>query len=310
MTHDASTSTKDSQLHIYALLIAGMAFFGSATPVSKLVGDVFPVYFGAAARLLLAGIILLPFAMYLDKAWRKHSKKDWMIIAGVAIIGNIGFSFFMLYGMQMISGVMGSVIMSLTPALTAMAAIIFLSESIKARKIGALILGIIGVVIMHVTSGSGGQESTGNSWIGALLVFLAICCEAAYTLLGKVGSNTMKPITLAALSALLSGLLLLPGLIVDWPADAISQAGVKDWSALAWWGIGTMALGSLFWYRGVQNVPGHVAAGFMVVMPLSALLLSYFLLGEAFQWIHVVGFGSAIVGVALMIIEHRQQAGD
>lgn len=300
--------SKSSYLPIYLLLIAGMAFFGSATPVSKLVGDVFPVYFGATARLLLAGIILLPFARYFDSDWLNHSKQDWLIVAGVAVIGNIGFSFFMLYGMKMISGVMGSIIMSLTPAVTALAAVIFLSESINARKAGALALGVAGVVVMHLTSGQSGSGNAGSAWLGALLIFLAICCEATYTLLGKVGSGRMKPITLAALSALLSGLLLMPWVIVQWPSDALEKANLQDWTALAWWGIGTMALGSLCWYRGIQKIPGHVAAGFMVVMPLSALLLSYILLGEAFQWMHIIGFGLALVGVALMIFEHRKQA--
>lgn len=295
-------------MHVYLLLAAGMAFFGSATPVSKLVGDVFPVYFGAMARLLLAGVILLPFALCLDRKWREHTKRDWLIILGVALIGNIGFSFFMLYGMKMISGVMGSIIMSLTPAVTAIAAIIFLSESVNARKIGALALGVAGVAVMHMTSGESGQGDVNSNWLGALLIFLAICCEATYTLLGKVGSSRMKPITLAALSALLSGLLLAPWVIMQWPTEAIRQATLQDWSALAWWGVGTMALGSLCWYRGIQKVPGHIAAGFMVVMPISALLLSYWLLGEAFKWIHAAGFGLALSGVALMIFEHRKQA--
>ena len=134
------------------------------------------------------------------------------MIAGVAIIGNLGFSFFMLYGMQMISGVMGSVIMSLAPAVTALGAVLFMGESINKRKIGALALGVSGVMLMHLTSGGEGSKGDGSLWIGSLLIFVAICCEAAYTLFGKVGSNQMKPITLATLSALMSGLLLVPWL--------------------------------------------------------------------------------------------------
>ena len=67
-----------------------------------------------------------------------------------------------------------------------------------------------------------------------------------------------------------------------------------------------MALGSLLWYGGVAKVPAHVAAGFMAVMPVSALALSYLLLGEAFHWIHVPGFALAFAGVVLMIREHAR----
>jgi drug/metabolite transporter (DMT)-like permease len=68
-----------------------------------------------------------------------------------------------------------------------------------------------------------------------------------------------------------------------------------------------MALGSLLWYSGVQQVPGHVAAGFMAVMPVSALILSYVLLGETFRWMHLAGFGLALAGVLLMSREQQKQ---
>jgi drug/metabolite transporter (DMT)-like permease len=46
----------------------------------------------------------------------------------------------------------------------------------------------------------------------------------------------------------------------------------------------------------------------MAVMPVSALILSYVLLDESFQWIHLAGFGLALAGVLLMSREHQQQA--
>jgi drug/metabolite transporter (DMT)-like permease len=42
----------------------------------------------------------------------------------------------------------------------------------------------------------------------------------------------------------------------------------------------------------------------MSVMPLTALGLSYALLGEAFRWVHLAGFGLVFTGLVLMILEH------
>jgi drug/metabolite transporter (DMT)-like permease len=50
-----------------------------------------------------------------------------------------------------------------------------------------------------------------------------------------------------------------------------------------------------------------VAAGFMAVMPVSALILSYVLLGETFRWMHLAGFGLALAGVLLMSREQQKQ---
>lgn len=290
-------------------LIFGMVFYGSATPVSKIVGSEFPALAAAGARVLLAGLVLLPFALWKEKRLFFLCKRDWLLIGAVALIGNVGFSAFMLYGMKMISGVMGSIIMSLTPAVTAFGAVVFLKETMTTRKIGALALGVAGVAVMHL--GSGGEGSGGENsqiWLGSLLVFLAICCEAAYTLLGKKATDDITPLTLTTLSALLAGIMLLPWIISSYSDISFSQVNWKDWSALAWWGIGTMALGSLFWYSGLAEMPGHIAAGFMVIMPISALLLSYVLLGENFEWIHVLGFGLAFASVSVMTLEHYKHA--
>ena len=61
-----------------------------------------------------------------------------------------------------------------------------------------------------------------------------------------------------------------------------------------------MGLGTVLWYRGVKEVKGSVAAGFMGVMPLSALVLSYVLLNEQFEWIHAIGMALELVAIGLM----------
>ncbi len=290
----------------YVFLFTGIAVFGSATPVSKLVGGDFPIMAAAGVRVLLAGFVLLPFALAITEGLFRLKRKDWLLVLGVALLGNVGFSAFLLYGMQMVSGVLGSLIMSLTPAVTATGAVLFLGERMTQRKILALAVGVAGVLTMQITSGDEGNGS--NIWLGSLLAFAAICCEACYTLMGKAATEDMTPLKLTTLSALLAGAMMLPWIVTGFASLSFGDLTWRDWLGLAWWGVGTMALGSMLWYSGVTRVPGHLAAGFMVVMPVSALLLSYLLLDEAFRWLHVLGFGLAFVGVLLMSWEHYQQA--
>lgn len=73
-----------------------------------------------------------------------------------------------------------------------------------------------------------------------------------------------------------------------------------------WYGAGTLALGSWLWYAGVSKTEGSIAAGFMGVMPASALILSYALLGEQFRWLHVLGFAIVFAGVLLISWEHAR----
>ena len=50
----------------------------------------------------------------------------------------------------------------------------------------------------------------------------------------------------------------------------------------------------------MARAEGSVAAGFMGLMPVSALLLSYLLLDEPFRWIQPLGFAVVFAGVLLL----------
>src|SRR5690606_28504253 len=105
-----------------------------------------------------------------------------------------GFSALMLYGMKMIPGVVGAIVMSTAPAVTAAASMAFFGDSPTWRKLAAIALAVAGVLMLQLGQGSGGEGSGSEMWLGAALVFAAVCCEACYTLLGKRMSEHIDPV--------------------------------------------------------------------------------------------------------------------
>lgn len=294
-----------SNLATYAQLAAGMAFFGSGTPTSKIVTDAFPTFIASELRMIVAAAILLPFVFKERENIKQMNRRDWTIVLAISAIGMFAFSAFMLYGMQKVSGVVGSIVMSTTPAVTALASFIFLHEKLGWRKSAAIALAVFGLVILNLGGGNSG-DSGSYSLFGMLLVFGAVCSEASYTLLGKVASDRLHPVTIAGLASAAAIVLFLPFALYQFYSFEFSQITLNHWIALLWWGAGVLALGSVLWYRGVEGVNGSTAAGFMGVMPVSALVLSYVLLGEPFKWIHLVGFSAVFAGVLLIAWVHAQ----
>lgn len=292
----------------YAQLGFGMAVFGSATPVAKIVTQAMPVFIGSGLRVALGALVLAPFAARHLHQLRDFTRRDWLLVALIALFGMFGFSALMLYGMKLVSGVTGAVVMSTTPAVTAAGAMLFLNDRPTWRKLAAIALAVAGVLLLQLGQGDGGQDGGGNPWLGAGLVFGAVCCEAVYTLLGKVASERIDPILVAFLAAALAAPLFAPFAIWQWSGFDIAAVDARAWIAVAWYGAGTLALGSWLWYSGVAKAEGAVAAGFMGVMPASALILSYLLLGEQFRWLHLAGFGVVFAGVLLISREHARMS--
>jgi len=287
---------------IYLMLLSGMVLFGSATPLSKLVTKDFPVFIAGGFRVLLAFLVLVPFVKL--SSIKNYKGNDAWVLAGISLIGVLGFTVLMLYGMQMISGVTGSVIMSATPALTAILSVIFFKDKFGWKKGLAIALAVGGVVVLQLGSTEDYQGK--NQLLGILLVTAAICCEAGYTLLGKALTKDYPPEDIAAFSAVIGFIGFIPFMIWQFNDFSFTQTATKSWIYLALYGAGTMGLGSVLWYKGIQQVEGSIAATFMGIMPISALILSYLLLGEQFQWLHVIGFALVFSGVLLIISVHSK----
>ena len=299
-----TTRQTSASLPTLTQLLAGMALFGSATPLSKIIGENFSVFTASFMRMAIASLVLAPFAWLMSDRFAKATKTDWLVILAISAFGMVGFTATMLFGMRFTTGVIGSTIMSASPAVTAVAAVVFLGAAMNWRKAGSLALAIVGILAINLMR-EDGSGSAAVPALGAALVAGAVCLEAAYTLLSRKLSDgiTSLEATLAA-SIIAAPLFALLAAVFDPRPFDFSTADTEGWLAVAFWGGATGGLAPVLWYNGVRKAPGALAAGAMAVMPVSALLLSYLLLGEQFRWPHLLGFGLVFLGLVLMIVEH------
>jgi drug/metabolite transporter (DMT)-like permease len=305
------TTTRSTRLDAAtaAFLVAGMACFGSATPVSKIVGDGFPVWLASCLRMATAAVALIVTLAALGGTGAfgrlrstvvQLDAEDRVRLTAIAVVGAFLFSVFMLLGMRNAPGAVGAVVMATTPAVTGVGAVVYLRESIDRMLVVAIVIAFSGIVFVNLTADA--AQGTGDRLVlGSALVFAAVCCEATYTLLGKRLSVDLTPVQITLVAAGGAFFLFVPMALWDLLRFRWSAPDGGEWIGLIWWGAGTMGLGSWLWFRGMQRVEGSTAAPFMAVMPLSALLLSYLLLDEAFQWPHAVGMGAVLVSLVIAV---------
>lgn len=309
----SETDTRDFRRAAYSTpvrLALGMATFGSATPVSRIVAGAMPAFVASVLRVAIGAATLLPFALRRGGEIAKLGRRDWAWTALIALFGMFGFTVLMVYGMRMLSGASGAIVMSTAPAVTATASMLFAGDRPTWRKVTAVALAVAGVLVLHLGSTGGGSAASGEDLVlGSVLVFAAVCCEATYTLLGKKVSEDTDPVLVAFFAAALAVPLFVPFAVWQGLDFAVASVDTRAWVALVWYGAGTLALGTWLWYSGLERAEGAVAAAFMGVMPVSALVLSYVLLGEPFRWVHLAGFAVVLAGVLLISWEHARGAG-
>ena len=294
----------------YFQLALGMTIYGSGTPVSKMVTEGFPVYIGSGIRLLFAAIVLIPFITKYRNDIKQLTKKDFVNIALIGFAGYFLFSIFMMLAMKNVSGVIGSIVMGTSPAVTAIASVIFLKNKMSLRKWIAIALAVIGILIVNVGGGMiKGKETVGMIALGSFLVFLAVCCEAAYTIIGKKVEN-VKPVLVSSMSVIVALILFIPFSISELSEFNIDNVTPTHWLAVIWWGAGTISLGLTLWYFGIEKVSGVEAAGFMGLMSVSALIFSYVLLQEPFYKHQLIGFIIVFASIILLTYNPKDKTMD
>lgn len=247
-------------------------------------------------RVLIGTLILFPILFKKDSSLKQLEGNKFRDLILVSVFGVFGFSFFLVYGMGSVTGVAGSMLMGLTPGLTAFGAYLFLREEMRLKRIAGLIICIAGIMLLAFTGADGGSSSIS----GVLMVVGAVLCNVCYTLLGKRVTESLSGASLAAWTGFFGTLLFVVPAIIQWDQFELSGISTKGWLSLLWWGAVSMGGGSFFWYKGIRRSEGSVAAGFMGLMPVSGLILSYLVLKEPFHWLHIPGTLAVIMGIILI----------
>ena len=79
----ANQNTSSSPATI-AQLLCGMALFGTATPLSKIVGEHFSIFTASCLRMAIASIVLAPFVWFATDRFAKVQRSDWGVIAAIS----------------------------------------------------------------------------------------------------------------------------------------------------------------------------------------------------------------------------------
>jgi drug/metabolite transporter (DMT)-like permease len=128
-----------------------------------------------------------------------------------------------------------------------------------------------------------------------------VVSEALFTIFGKAASERISPLATAVSASVLSLALFLPLSLYQAADFDFSAVGLAGWASVIHYGVFVTALGYLLWFGGLSKVEASTAGVFTGVLPLSAVSLSYLILGEPFSWAHPVGVACVLAAIVLIV---------
>jgi drug/metabolite transporter (DMT)-like permease len=211
----------------------------------------------------------------------------------------------MLFGVSLTSAVSAGVIMASIPAVVALLSWAFLRERIGPRIWGAVACAGTGIALLGLAQAEAPADATrspATAWLGNVLVFGAVLCEASYAVIGKKLTGALGPKRITSLINLWGLALVTPfGAYAALRFDFASvQPGI--WALLVFYSLAASVWTVWLWMTGLKIVPASQGGVFTVMLPVSAALVGVFALGERLDGLQLLAFALAVAGVVLATV--------
>ena len=283
-----------------AMGLTGVAFHSAKAVMVKL-GYQYEV--DPISLLLLRMLFSLPFyvavATYQQVTKPASIKlKDLAMLVLFGILGYYMASYFDFLGLQYISAGQERIILFIYPTIVLLLSRVFLGVTIKRMQVIAICVTYLGVVITFYPQ-LAGSDVSGNYFTGAGFVFLSALTYAAYLtgssyLIPRLGATrfTSLAMIVACLSVIIHYLVTSDLDLWQYPKEVYIIGFLM---ALISTVVPSYLVSSAIKQMGASNFSILGSMG-----PLFTIILAFFLLGEAFTSIQMVGAVVVIAGVLIL----------
>jgi drug/metabolite transporter (DMT)-like permease len=269
-----------------------VVFWASAFPAIKIALDGMGPAHLTLARHLVASVALLGFlALFRARPWPQ--RRDVAGFVGLGAIGITTYHLALNFGEVHVSAGASSLIIATAPALTALVAWWLTGDRLPALGWWGTGVAFGGVALIVVGDGAVGEVHP-----AAALVLLSALATAFLAVLQRRFLGRYRPLEVTAYltwGGTLPLLVFLPGL-----GEALVGAGTPALLATLHLGVVPSAIAYTLFAVALARASAPIVTSFLYLVPVVALLLSWWWLGEVPSVLTLVGGAIAVVGVTLV----------
>jgi drug/metabolite transporter (DMT)-like permease len=295
VTNRAMTAFEWGLLLTLSVLWGGSFFF-----VGVAVKELPPLTI-VALRVALAALALLAL-LPITGVKLPTSLQVWTAFLGVGLLNNIIPFTLIVWGQMHIASGVASILNATTPLFTVIVAnFLTADERITGGRIAGVLVGLTGVAVMV---GGAAIQALGVDVLAQVAVLSAAISYAFAGVFGRrFKAMGVAPLATATGQVTASSLILLPlMLIVDQPWD-LPMPSIETIAALVGLALLSTAVAYILYFRILATAGATNLLLVTFLIPVTAILLGIFVLGETLQAKHLVGM--ALIGFGLAAIDGR-----
>ncbi len=284
---------------LYASLVLMAAFWASSFVIGRaLGGDIGP--FSLAFLRFLFCTAFLTWAMASHREFSTLPAKGWGTIVAVGFFGVFAYNSLFFFALGEISATRTALIVAINPILTAAIAALCMGEQLRTWQVIGLFLSLSGAM-MVIANGDLSSLTQGGIGAGEIAALGCVASWVCYTLIGKRILVHVNPLPLLWGSTVAGTVMLaVPAFALENLANTALELKPSIWIAAAYVGVCASGLGTLWFYRGIQEIGAGQAANFIYLVPLFTAMLGFLFLSETMSLPIAMGGLAVLAGVWLV----------
>jgi drug/metabolite transporter (DMT)-like permease len=289
----------NSKLFIYIEALFAVIVWGASFVASKVALQELSPTTLVWLRFLM-GVIVLGIAVSLRRQFALPDKKEWGYFAMLGVLGITFHQWLQSNALQTSEAGTSAWIVSTSPVFMALLGWLLLKESLGWTKSLGILLAFFGVLVV-VSKGDFGLLSFGRFGApGDKLIMISSVNWAIFSALSRRGLRS-HPASLMMFYVMCFGWLFTS--VIFLPTQGFLEIGsltFHGWLGVAFLGIFCSGLAYIAWYDALQALTTAQTGAFLYIEPLVAVVIAFFILGEAITLASLIGGAVILFGVWLV----------
>lgn len=281
---------------IYIKLVLLAIIWGGSFTAGRLLIEHLTPFSAAFMRFFLATLILGIWLWWGKTKFEWPKNRHWLYMFFLGLTGIFGYNALFFKGLETVSSGRAGLVIALNPVVT------FLVQYILLRRLPAwlptlgIFLSLLGALVV-LTRGDFSALSSLELGIGELCLLGCVANWVAYAFLSKEATRHYNVMSMTFYAFFTGCIMLLPFALAEGLLEQLPGLNTAAWIEISYLGFIVSVFGFIWFAEGVKEVGPEKTAAFVNGVPIAAMILGYFFLGETLTWSLLFGAALIIPGV-------------
>ena len=284
------TESTHSIFQVRLKLVLTAIFWGGTFIAGRVVTRHMGPFSAAFLRFSIASIFLFLMIWKTERKIPLLSYRQVLLLALLGISGIFAYNYFFFSGLKLIHAGRAAIIIANNPIFISLFSVLIFKEKLTFLRALGILLSVSGAI--WAISRGNLSMILGQVGLGEFFISMCVVSWVLYTMIGKAIMVKLSPLVSVAYSSLIGTILLLLPALREGLWGQLGSFHMHAWLSVFYLGFFGTVLGFIWYYQGIKEMGPMKASIFINFVPISAIILSFFILQEP---ITISLFGGAIL---------------